>query len=76
MLDPYLCAGARQRGPAIVERPLAAQPRHRGVDLVVCEFAFGEASAQLGLGELASGKQSQRRDIRPIRVVCHWRFRA
>ena len=73
MLETHLGPRAGERGPAVVERPLAAQPRNGGVDVVVVEFAPGEPRPQLRFGKLTAGKKGKAGDVRPVGVVRHRR---
>src|SRR5436190_17839662 len=45
MLDPRFGVRAGERGAAVVERALLAEPRDRRVDVVGIEFAAGEPDA-------------------------------
>jgi len=73
MLETHLGPGAGERGAAVVEGPLAAQPRDRGVDVVVVEFAPGEPRPKLRFGKLTAGKKGKAGDVRPVGVVRHRR---
>ena len=73
MLETHLGPRAGERGPAVVEGTLAAQPHDGGVDVCFVEFATGEPSPKLRLGKLTAGKKRKAGDVRPVGVVRHQR---
>ena len=71
VLEPYFGPRTRQGRAPIVERALPAEPRKRGVDVVLVELALEEPGAELRFRELAPRKKRQRRDVRAVGVIGH-----
>ncbi len=64
MLETHLGPRAGERGPAVVEGTLPAQPRDGGVDVFFVEFAPGEPRPNLRFGKLTAGKKGKAGDVR------------
>ena len=69
--EAYFGARAGERCTPIVERPLLAQARERGVDVVLVEFALEKPRPQLGFRELAAREQGECDNVRAVGVVRH-----
>jgi hypothetical protein len=71
MLDVRFGPRAGERRAPVVERALALQPRHRGVDIVLLELPAGEAQAHLRFRQLAPREHPQPRHVGAVAAIRH-----
>jgi len=71
VFQPHLRSRAGQGGSMVVERPLAAKPHDRRVDVVVVELPPGKTGAHLRFRELTLSQPFESHDVGTVGAIGH-----